>query len=250
MPRIRGKIMKRKKILNIVIVTIVCIGLASVLWIFGFTVVSTEDLIRGGKTSGWAHDVGFDKVAYVDEIWESKVIPTILEEAHELPDVLKDMVPDEDGFMQKEELILIAEEYGLITMGEAHAYMVKGTGEVTNVDTESSTGTIELSLDGYTGPVKVILYIGPRIPFDESAVRDSVGFIKFGDFREQTEYGKVGTEINKRCLERIGLSENADSLQGKTISFYGAFTIRTFNLVIIEMKEIYIVPIEIDVVEV
>jgi len=242
--------MKRKKILTIVIAIVACIGLASVLWIFGFTVVSTEDLIRGGKTSGWEHDVGFDEVAYVDEIWESKIIPTILEEANELSVVLKDMVPDEDGFMQKEELIPIAKEYGLITVGEAHAYMVKGTGEVTNVDTESSTGTIELSLDGYTGPVKVILYIGPRIPFDESAVRDSVGFITFGDFREQTEYGKVGTEINKRCLELIGLSSNADSLQGKTISFYGAFTIRTFNLVIIEMKEIYIVPIQIDVVEV
>lgn len=242
--------MKRKKILTISIVTVVCIGLASVLWIFGFTVVSTEDLALGGKTSGWEHDIGFDQVEYVDKIWESEIIPTILEEAHELPTVLKDMVPDEDGFMQKEELIPIAEEYGLITLGEAHAYMVKGTGEVVSVDTESSTGIIELSLDGYTGPVKVILYIGPRIPFDESAVRDSVGFIKFGDFREQTEYGKVGTDINRRCAERVEhLLENADSLQGKKISFYGSFIIRTFNLVIIEMKEIYIIPIQIDVVE-
>ena len=152
--------------------------------------------------------------------------------------------------MQKEELIPIAEEYGLITIGEAHAYMVKGTGEVVSVDTETSTGIIELSLDGYTDPIKIYLYVGPRMPFDESAVRDSVGFILFGDFREQTEYGKVGIEINKRCLERVGLSENADSLQGKKISFYGSFIIRTFNLVIIEMKEIYIVPIQIDVVEV
>ena len=242
--------MKRKKILTIVIAIVACIGLASVLWIFGFTVVSTEDLALGGKTSGWAHDVGFDEVEYVDEIWESKIIPTILEEAVELPTVLKDMVPDEDGFMQKEELIPIAEEYGLITIGEAHAYMVKGTGEVVSVDTESSTGTIELSLDGYTGPIKIYLYVGPRTPFDESAVRDSVGFILFGDFREQTEYGKVGIEINKRCLERIEhITEIADSLQGKKISFYGSFIIRTFNLVIIEMKEIYIVPLQIDVGE-
>jgi len=242
--------MKRKKILTIVIATVVCIGLASVLWIFGFTVISTEDLALGGKTSGWKHDVGFDEVAYVDEIWESKIIPTISEGAVELSTILNDMAPDLDGFMQKEDLIPIAEEYGLITVGEAHAYMVKGTGEVTNVDTESSTGIIELSLDGYTGPVKIYLYVGPRIPFDESAVRDSVGFISFGDFREQTEYGKAGTEINKRCLEQIEhITENADSLQGKTISFYGAFTIRTFNLVIIEMKEIYIIPIQIDVVE-
>ena len=31
--------MKRKKILTIVIAIVACIGLASVLWIFGFTVV-------------------------------------------------------------------------------------------------------------------------------------------------------------------------------------------------------------------
>ena len=243
--------MKRKKILTIVIVTLVCLGLASVLWIFGFTVVSIEDLERGGKTSGWLHDVGFDEVEYVDELWESKIIPTILEEAVELPTILKDMVPDADGFMQKEELIPIAEEYGLITIGEAHAYMVKGTGKVVSVDTESSTGIAEISFDGYTGPIKVNLYIGPRISFDESAIRDSVGFIAFGDFREQTEYGKVGIEINKRCLERIEhITENADSLEGKTINIYGAFIIRTFNLVIIEMKEINIVPLQIDIVEV
>ena len=42
----------------------------------------------------------------------------------------------------------------------------------------------------------------------------------------------------------------ADSLEGKTISVYGAFIIRTFNLVIIEMKEINIVPLQIDIVEV
>jgi len=243
--------MKRKKILSISIVVVACIGLASVLWIFGFTVVPVEDLARGGKTSGWSHDVGFDEVAYVDELWESKIIPTISEDAVELSTILNDMVPDLDGFMTKEELIPIAEEYGLITIGEAHAYIVKGTGEVVSVDTESSTGIAEVSIDGYTGPIKVNLYIGPRISFDESAIRDSVGFIQFGDFREQTEYGKVGIEINKRCLEQIEhITENADSLQGKTISFYGAFIIRTFNLVIIEMKEINIVPIQIDIVEV
>ena len=242
--------MKRKKILTIVITILVCLGLASVLWVFGFTVVSTDELERAGKTSGWLHDVGFDEIEYVDEIWESSIIPIILEESVELTNVLKDMVPDAEGFMQKEDLIPIAEEYGVITVGEAHAYKVKGTGEVANVDTESSTGIIELSLDGYTGPVKVNLYIGPRIPLDESAVRDCLGFIILDNFREQTEYGKVGTDINRRCAERVAyLLEEADSLQGKTINFYGAFIIRTFNLVNIGMKEINIVPLQIDIVE-
>ncbi|GAI31621.1 unnamed protein product, partial [marine sediment metagenome] len=119
-----------------------------------------------------------------------------------------------------------------------------------DVDTKSSAGTLELSLDGYTGPIKIKFYIGQRIPSDESSVRDAVGFINFGDFREQTEYCKVSNEINKRSMSQVGLPTDKDSLQGKTISFYGAFTIRTFNIVIIELKEINITPIQIDIMEV
>jgi hypothetical protein len=37
-----------------------------------------------------------------------------------------------------------------------------------------------------------------------------------------------------------------DNLVGKTISFKGAFTVRTFNLLSIDMSEIYIVPMEIE----
>ena len=105
------------------------------------------------------------------------------------------------------------------------------------------------SLDGYTGPIKIKMYIGPRIPSDESSVRDSVGFINFGDFREQTEYGKVGAEINKRCMNNINLPDDKNELLGKTISFYGAFSIRTFNIVNIKLDEIKITPVQIDIME-
>jgi predicted lipoprotein len=81
-------------------------------------------------------------------------------------------------------------------------------------------------------------------------VRDAVGFINYGDFREQTEYGKVGLEITKRSIHQADLPPDKGSLQGKTIGFHGAFTIRTFNLTKIDMKEIKIVPILIDIVKV
>jgi len=236
--------MKYKKILTIAIVVIVCIGLATVSWIYGFTVVSVQEaeLVERKEV--------FDPVAFVDEIWDSRIIPTITEKANELSVALGEMKPDDSGFISKDSLIAITNNYGLITVGEAHVYMVKGQGKVVDVDTKSSAGTLELLLDGYTGPIKIKFYIGPRIPSDESSVRDAVGFINFGDFREQTEYGKVGAEINKRSMSQVDLPTDKDSLQGKTISFYGVFTIRTFNLVKIELEEIKIVPIQIDIVEV
>jgi hypothetical protein len=40
-----------------------------------------------------------------------------------------------------------------------------------------------------------------------------------------------------------------ETLQGKTIEFYGAFTIRTFNLIEVNVLEIKVVPVKIDIVD-
>jgi predicted lipoprotein len=211
------------------------------IWPLAFTVVPIAEVEQVQKSEA------FDPVVYVDKIWNSKIIPTINEKAVDLSLIMGEMKPDSNGFAEKDDLIAIAQKYGLITVGEAHVYMVKGTGQVVNVDTSSSTGIMEIQLDGYTGSVKVLIYIGPRIPSDETSVRDAVGFINFGDFKEQTEYGKVGAEINKRIIAQVLTPLNKDQLQGKTITFYGALTIRTFNLINIDLKKVTIVPIKIEV---
>ena len=77
---------------------------------------------------------------------------------------------------------------------------------------------MEIQPVGYDGPIKVLVYLGPRIPSDETSVRDGVGFITFGDFKEQTEYGKVGAEINNRVLAGLSTLDKG-SLVGKTIAF-------------------------------
>ena len=213
----------KKSKIKILIIAISIVGLVIVSGLYGFTVVQIKQ-VEELKISE-----EFDPKAFVDEIWESKLIPTIKEKAVDLSVVLGKMKPEDSGFTSKDSLIPITNNYGLITVGEAHVYMVKGQGEVVDVDTKSSIGTLELLLDGYIGPIKVKFYIGPRIPSDESSVRDAVGFINFGDFREQTEYGKVGLEINKHSMSQVDLPPDKDSLQGKTISFYGAFTIRTLT---------------------
>ncbi|MGD8805789.1 MAG: DUF2291 domain-containing protein [Chloroflexota bacterium] len=209
----------------------------------GFTVVNIED------AEETVQNEAFDPVAWLDGIWESRILPTFDEEAVELSTILSEMELDASGAAPKDELVGVANRYGLITDGEAHVYMVKGSGKIVDVNAESSIGTAELDLDGYDGSIKAQLYIGTRIPSDETSVRDSVGFIKFGDFKEQTEYGKAGSEINKRVLSTVLGDIDRDNLVGKTISFKGAFTIRTFNLLQIDVNEIPIVPVEIELGE-
>lgn len=210
---------------------------------YGFTVVTTEE------AENTVQSETFDPVAYVDGIWDSQLMPAFDEGAVELSTIFSDMQPDASGAAPKDELIANANQYGLITDGEALVYMVKGTGKIVSVNTETSLGTAEVMLDGYDGPIKAQIYIGTRIPSDEASVRDAVGFITFGDFKEQTEYGKAGSEINKRVLATTLAGIDREDLVGKTISFTGAFTIRTFNLLQIDVSEIPIVPVEFELGE-
>jgi predicted lipoprotein len=207
---------------------------------YGFTVVKIEDVEKKVQSEK------FDPAGYVTSIWADKLIPAFNEKSIELSGILSKFQLDENGLIKKDDLIKVTNENGLITVGEAHVYMVKGSGKITAVNTDTSMGTIEVALDGYSGPIKVLLYIGTRIPSDETSVRDSVGFITFGNFKEQTEYGKVASEINKKVLTQVLNDVDKTSLLNKTITFKGAFNIRTFNLIQIDLKAIRVVPVEIE----
>ncbi|HEY3310021.1 MAG TPA: DUF2291 domain-containing protein [Anaerolineales bacterium] len=210
---------------------------------YGFTVVKIQDAEAAIQSEK------FDPVSYVDGIWSTKLIPAFNEKAVDLSTILSEMKPDANGNVPKDSLVAVAKKYGLITVGEAHVYIVKGVGRVVAVDTSTSLGTAELAITGYEGPIKVLLYVGSRIPSDETSVRDAVGFINFGNFKEQTEYGKVSAEINKRVLNQVLGGLDKEKLMGKTLTFKGAFNIRTFNLVQINLKDIKIVPIAIELGE-
>ena len=218
---------------------IVAIGAVGVFLVvsllFGFTVITVEE--------EEALTEEFDPVAYVEDNWES-VTTAIGERAVPLANVLSEIEPDAEGKIATQELTPVAEALGLITAGEAHVYSVEGSGTVTDVDLDTSKGSIGIDLEGYDGPIEVRAWIGTRIPSDELSVRDATGLIKFGDFREQTEYGKVAKEINQKVVANLEDLDKA-GLEGKEIDFTGAFTLRTFNQPVIDVSQINLVPIEV-----
>ncbi|MEN4013900.1 MAG: DUF2291 domain-containing protein [Chloroflexota bacterium] len=235
--------MKIKKIVLNLVAVAAFFGLSVAVWPYAFTVVPIE------KIEALEEAETFDPAAYVTGIWDSRILPTFLEGAVDITTIINEMKPNEQGMENVQDLKPLAENYGLITVGQAHVYMVKGRGEVVSINTESSVGTMEVEIEGNAGPSTVLLYIGPRIPSDETSVRDAVGFISFGDFREQTEYGMAASEINRRVNQTVLEPLDIETLQGKTIEFYGAFTIRTFNLIEVNVLEIKVVPVKIDIVD-
>jgi predicted lipoprotein len=218
------------------VVAIVLVGIFVVVALLdGFTILSTDE-------QATLTDV-FDPAAYVEDNWDAVQL-AIKEGAVPLADLLNAIQPEADGTVATADLAPIVAAMGSVLSGEAQVYRVTGTGTVTDVDVESSKGSVGIAVDGYDGPIKVRAWIGTRIPSDNSAVRDAAGFIGFGDFREQTEFGKVAKEINSKVVENLEGLDTAN-LAGKGVEFTGALGLRTANMPTLDVSELDIVPIEV-----
>jgi predicted lipoprotein len=205
------------------------LGLLVILVLSGCKIVPIEEMEQIQQSEE------FDPVTYVDGIWESQVIPTLVESAVDLPLVLTDIQADLDA----------AGEDHAVAVSGGYNFPVKGTGTIISVDDESRNGTAVLQLDDYDGPMTVIVQVGPLIRGD--AIRDGVGFISFGDFREQTEFGQVSRELNNRVSSDVIGERDLKALEGKQLDFSGVFTVRTTNQTNIDLSEITITPITFDV---
>lgn len=165
-----------------------------------------------GKYTGVTEFNAGDDVA---KIWESSALPEMNEKAADLGAFLKEANGD---------LKSVADKYGKYSMGTSGElnYVVKGTGTVEEVNTESKAGFMAIKLDGYEGSETIKIQIGPV--YKGSAVRDSLSFIKFGDYTNQEEWAAVSQSINDLVAKQVVEAADPESLKGKTVSFVGAFT--------------------------
>ncbi|RGU89619.1 DUF2291 domain-containing protein [Clostridium sp. AF15-17LB] len=173
-------------------------------------------VVKIGEEGKYTGDVEFNAGDDVEAIWEESALPEMNENAVDLKELLEGSNGD---------LATMADEYGKYSMGDSGelSYVVKGTGTVGEVNTQSQAGYMTVKLDGYNGTESVKIQIGPV--YKGSAIRDSLSFIKFGDYKNQEQWAAVSQSINKVVAKDVVEPAKPDSLQGKTISFVGAFTV-------------------------
>ena len=151
--------------------------------------------------------------AFVDPIWTSKVLPTIEAKAQDIAAILPEIRanPQEAG-----------EKYGRHDATNPYSYMVKGTGKVAEINTQSQAGTVLLEVPGLSE--KVALQVGPVVR--GTAVRDATGLVSFNQFSNQLDYADVSKEMNTRALKSAtaGLEAQAFPAVDKTVSFFGVMT--------------------------
>ena len=166
-------------------------------------------VIKIGEEGKYTGDVEFNAGDDVAAIWEESALPE-----------LKEFLEQSNG-----DLTALAEEYGSYSMGKSGelSYAVKGTGTVEEVNTQSQAGYMSVKLEGYSGTESVKIQIGPV--YKGSSIRDTLSFIKFGDYKNQEQWAAVSQSINEIVAKDVVEPAKPESLQGKTISFVGAFTV-------------------------
>ena len=170
---------------------------------------------------------GFDAKAYVENIWKSKIIPTISNEANEITFILDEL------FENKE---IAEEKYGARSGTGSYSFMIKGMGEVKSLNTASRVGTLSIELQKKY-EAKIFITLGPVIKKD--SIRDAVKFIQFNDFVNQLDFADVSRIIRTRVLNEIIGPLNLKEIVGKKINFEGAIT---FD----RKDKIYITPTNIE----
>jgi predicted lipoprotein len=166
----------------------------------------------GGATGGGAPAT--DAKTYVAGAWASKIVPTVHDKAADITTVAAAIAEDPEA---------AGRQYGhQAGTGSPYAFMVKGSGTVTKVDTSAPTGpmTVEVPQAGKK-PLTVTIATGPVIA--GTAIRDAVGFISFGDFTNQIEYADVANQINARVKTEVIAKVDLKGATGKTATFAGAF---------------------------
>lgn len=156
-------------------------------------------------------DAPFDAVDFVNGIWDAQVLPTAQERATDAATLLPAIAADPNA---------AGEQYGRRAgTGAPYAFLVTGTGTVTEVNTTQPTGPVTVQLDGGQ---QVYLATGPVIA--GTALRDSLDFIDFSQFTNQLDYADVATQLNERVKRDVVGPLDKANLAGKQVTFTGAFS--------------------------
>lgn len=174
----------------------------------GCKIVRNKDKKQPGAGNG-----GFDADAYVNGIWDEKVMPLVRDHATEIVTVLDALAKDPDA---------AGNQYGHRAEAEGAAwnFIVQGKGKVTKADTASRRGMLVVALDGDPTGRSVSLQVGPVV--FGSAFRDCLPFVSFNDFVNQIDFAQVSRKLNDRATESARKGFDVAQAEGRSIVFRGA----------------------------
>ncbi|WP_428425355.1 DUF2291 family protein [Pararhizobium sp.] len=187
----------------------VAIPLAIVLALSGCKIIKTPTAEEAAEAASG----GFNPARQVAEIWDSKVIPFLQTRAGPFQKV---------DALSKSDLDAAAAKYGHKEKeGSAPwTFAAKVSGTIIKAETTSRAAYLDADVDG-DGKADVRIQIGPVIK--GTAIRDSLDFVNFNEFKNQIQWAEFGkafnVHVNGLTLEKL----SRDGLVGKKVEALGAY---------------------------
>ncbi|MBW0371214.1 DUF2291 family protein [Ensifer adhaerens] len=181
--------------------------LAGVLALGGCKLVKTEDEQKQAAAGAFNPD------KLVADIWDAKVVPYLDGRAGAIQEVTA---------LTANNLDAAAEKYGhKEKQGNAPwTFAAKVDGVIVAEETKSRAAYVDVDVDG-DGKADVRVSIGPAIR--GTALRDSLAFVNFNEFKNQIEWAQYGksfnTHVNGALLEKLP----REGLTGKKVKATGAY---------------------------
>ncbi|SFA91590.1 Predicted lipoprotein [Poseidonocella pacifica] len=150
--------------------------------------------------------------ALVEADWDERILPALSDTANPAEDVLALVGSD---FAAAED------RYGIGgSEGAPSNFVVTGTGTVIDANLESRAARLDVDIDG-DGEADSQIQLGPVIR--GTALRDTLDFYVFTDFRDQIEFAKLARALNDAA--HSSLEPAPAPVVGQTVTFTGAFTL-------------------------
>jgi len=179
----------------------------------GCKIVKTPNAQSSG--AGTSNPGDFDPNARVAAVWDTKVIPYLAAKAGNLSDVVK---------LARENPEEAGQQFGYRAKdgNQPWTFAVKLEGRILAAETMSRAATISVD-DGGDGKVAAIVQIGPAMR--GTALRDSLDFVSFNDFKNQIDFAQFGKAFNQYVAQGALSKLPRDSLAGRKVKILGAFTL-------------------------
>ncbi|MBY5405991.1 DUF2291 family protein (plasmid) [Rhizobium sp. Z1P35] len=180
-----------------------------------------------------AAKTAFDPNAKVEAIWQSEAVPYFEKRAGDLKDVMQLSASSPDA---------AGEKYGNPRKQSSSpwTYAVKITGKVVAADTASRAATLDVDADG-DGKADAKVQIGPALR--GTALRDTLEFVNFNEFKNQIEWAQFGKAFNEKANTAFLFAIPREGLVGKTVTTIGAFPLpKSGELPLITPSELKVGP--------
>ena len=168
----------------------------------------------------------FDPVAFVDENYDSVIVPGIEDNAIDLATLLTDLAAGADEA-----------DFGN-TSGASSAYAFPVT--FTGVAGDLKAPVPPITVAGVPEGTTVQVQVGPAV--SGTALRDVTGTVDFNDFENQLEYQNAAGELNNRVKTEVLAGFDAAAAAGKTVTVTGAFLRVNPSLVSVVQISIQVAP--------